>query len=73
MRLYHWDSYSIEQACQTQTTLQAKKATKTVEGAAKVLKNILAGYIWPKLEVENDLIMLYNNIFSTQIKPFIQI
>ncbi len=24
------------------------------------------------MEVENDFIMLYNNIFSTQIKPFIQ-
>jgi hypothetical protein len=36
---------SLEQACQTQTTLRAKKATKTVEGAAKVLKNFSAGYI----------------------------
>jgi len=35
----------VEQACQTQTTLRAKKATKTVEGAAKELKNFLAGYI----------------------------
>jgi len=36
---------TLKQACQTQTTLRAKKATKTVEGAAKVLKNFLAGYI----------------------------
>jgi len=35
----------LEQACQTQTTLQATKATKTTEGAAKVLKNSLVGYI----------------------------
>jgi hypothetical protein len=37
--------FRLIQACQTQTTFRAKKATKTVEGAAKVLKNFLAGYI----------------------------
>jgi len=37
--------FPLTQACQTQTTLRAKKATKTVEGAAKVLKNFLAGCI----------------------------
>jgi len=38
------ESYqAVNQACQTQTTLRAKKATKTVEGAAKVLKNFLTG------------------------------
>jgi len=36
---------NLTQACQTQTTLRAKKATKTVEGSAKVLKKFLAGYI----------------------------
>ncbi len=30
---------TVKQACQTQTTLRAAKATKTAEGAAKVLKN----------------------------------
>jgi len=31
--------------------LAGQKATKTAEGAAKVLKNLFAGYIEPKLEV----------------------
>jgi len=35
----------LNQACQTQTTLRASKATKTAEGAAKVLKNSSVGYI----------------------------
>ncbi len=29
---------TLEQACQTQTSLRAAKATKAAEGAAKVLK-----------------------------------
>ena len=36
---------TIEQACQTQTSLRAAKATKTAKGAPKVLKNSLVGYI----------------------------
>jgi len=35
----------LNQACQTQTTLRAAKATKNDEGAAKVLKNSFVGYI----------------------------
>jgi len=35
----------VEQACQTQTALRAAKATKTAEEAAKMLKNLSAGYI----------------------------
>jgi len=32
-------THALGQACQTQTTFRAAKATKTAEGAAKVLKN----------------------------------
>jgi len=35
----------LGQACQTQTSLLAAKATKTAEGAAKVTKNHSAGHI----------------------------
>ncbi len=32
------DFNSLDQACQTQTTLRAAKASKTAEGATKVIK-----------------------------------
>jgi len=48
----------LQQACQTQTTLRAAKATKTAEGAAKVLKN--------------SLVATFNQN-STQFDNFIQI
>jgi len=38
-------SITLAQACQTQTILRAAKATKTAEGAAKVLKNPSVGHI----------------------------
>ncbi len=34
---------TLEQACQTQTTMRAAKATKIAEGASKTLKNSLVG------------------------------
>jgi hypothetical protein len=45
--------------------LRAAKATKTVEGAAKVPKKTLAGHIQQILDVKNDFIML-NKIFCSQ-------
>jgi len=39
------DSYGLDQACQTQTSVRAAKATKTAEGAAKVPKNPSVGHI----------------------------
>jgi len=36
---------SLSQACQTQTSLRAEKATKTAKGAAKVPKNPSVGHI----------------------------
>jgi len=37
--------HALNQACQTQTTLRAAKATKIAEGASKTLKNSLVGNI----------------------------
>jgi len=49
---YFWKTVSKKakwqpwyQACQAQTSLRAAKATKTAEGAAKVLKNSSVGHI----------------------------
>jgi len=41
VKIFH---HHIIQACQTQSSLRAPKATKTAEGAAKVLKNPSVGH-----------------------------
>ncbi len=57
--------FTLDDSWQTQTTFRNSKATKTAEGAAKVLKNYSKAYILQNLEFEIDFIMIFN-IFITQ-------
>jgi len=55
--------YHLNQACQTQTTLRAAKATKTALVAAKNAQKFLSGL--QNIKVENDSMMLYK-MFSAK-------
>ena len=56
--------FSLDQACQTQITSRAAKATKTVKGAAKMKKSPKRATFYKNKLLEMSLFMFYN-IFST--------